>query len=194
MIIIIGVDVFSQDLYNAPLEQRKQLAFTPKAFIGPSVGRNSVTGNIGVLAEVHVYKNVSLLGAVGYDNWGGCFSGQLRYYRQYPLRFYYGVGFSSYTGVKSYKSKMTVEGEEEKIEVEMNLHKLNCLKFAIGHHFRLGKRMRLNFELGYAVPLTTDFYEIKTPGIVLTKESENTMDLMKPSGLIIGAAFTIGLK
>jgi hypothetical protein len=193
ILFLTGLKASGQGLYDAPIEEKKQFVFTPNFFIGPSVGRNNISGMLGALAELHIYKNISVVGGAGMDNWGGCFSGQIRYYRKYPLRFFYGVGFSSYTGLKDTKIKLKVEGLDDPTEVEMDLHKINCIRLSFGHHFKLGKRMRVNFELGYEIPLTTDFYTIKDPTIALTKDSENTMDFMKPSGLILGAAFSIGL-
>jgi hypothetical protein len=182
-----------QEIYNAPLEEKKQLAFVPNIFIGPSVGKNNIAGIIGILAEVHVYKKVTLVGAAGLDVWGGTLSAQARYYRRYPVGVFYGVGFSTFTGVNGYKRDLEVENQEDMVEVEMDLKKVNCINICIGQHFKLGKRMRLNFLLGYAIPMQTDFYEIKTPNIVLTSSSEDAMDLLTPGGLILGAAFSIGI-
>lgn len=184
----------AQGLYDAPLEEKKQLAFVPTIFIGPSIGVNNISGMMGVLLETHIFNKTAIAGGLGIGNWGAKFSVQGRYYRHYPIGVFYGIGFSSATGMKSFKTELEVENAEDPVEVEMELHKVKCLNISVGQHFKLGRRMRLNFELGYAIPLQTNFYDIITPGVQLTDASEQQMDLMTPGGLIIGVAFSIALK
>jgi hypothetical protein len=183
-----------QGLYDAPLEEKKQLAFVPNIFIGPGVGTNNISGMMGVLAELHVYKKITVAGGMGISYWGGKFSFQTRFYRRYPVGVFYGIGLSTSTGMKSYKMDLEVENKQDPVNVEMELHKVNCLNLSIGQHLKLGRRMRLNFELGYAIPLQADFYDIKTPDVQLTDASENQMALLAPGGLILGIALSLGLK
>lgn len=149
---------------------------------------------IGVLAELHVYKKITIAGGLGMGSWGGKYSVQARYYRRYPVGVFYGIGLTTATGAKDYEMELEVKNEEDLKKVKMDLHKINCINITIGQHLRLGKRMRLNFELGYAIPLQNDFYEIKTSGVELTKTSEQQMDLLTPGGLIVGAAFSLAIK
>jgi hypothetical protein len=187
---------FSQGtgIYDAPLEEKPQLKFIPGKFIGPGVGVNNISGMIGLLAEIHIYKNFSLAGGAGIGLWGGKTSIQARYYKHYPISIFYGLGMSTAYGIKNYEPKLSIEPDGNTEKVKMDLNKVRCINFSIGQQFRLGRRMRLNFELGYAIPLQTKFYEVKTPGVVLTKQSEQSMDTMTPGGLIVGIAFSTGLK
>jgi hypothetical protein len=194
-IILLFASTFikGQGIYDVPDEKKQQPTFVPHIYIGPGVGINNISGMMGAILELHVCKPFSLVGGLGLGNWGAKYSAQARFYRRFPIGVFYGFGISGTTGVKNYEIKLDVEDHEEKVNVKMNLHKVNCLNFSIGQQFRLGSRMRLNFELGYAIALTSNFYDIKTPDIVLTQKSKDAMEFNRPGRLILGVAFSIGI-
>jgi hypothetical protein len=194
--LIIPVLSYSQepDIYDQPEPEPEQKpVIIPKTFLGPSVGINNISGVIGFLAEVNIVKNVSLTGGVGIGAWGYKASLGGRYYRNYPKGVFYGLGISTATGGKDQEIELTVEPNNEKQTVTMDLDQVYNVNLSIGYQFRIGKKARFNFEVGYSAALQNEPYEVTTPGVQLTKESRQVMDFMSPSGLIFGLAFTFGI-
>jgi hypothetical protein len=197
-ILLISLSVFSfpqqQGKYDSSSVERQQRNSVPKFYIGPGVGIKNISGMIGMLAEVNVVKNFSLAGGLGIGIWGYKVSLQARYYRSVPKGVFYGLGLSTASGLKSTEMELLVEPDDKTRKVEMDLLRVYNINLSIGYQFRLGRKTRLGFEIGYSVPLQTKFYTVNTPGVVLTKESEQTMDFRTPGGLIVGLAFSFGLK
>jgi len=186
---------FSQErkLDDSLLVEKPKQVFTSGFYFGPSIGSNNISGIIGILAEARVYKNFTLAGGLGILFWGPKFSLQARYYKKYPLSFYYGLGISSISGFKGRIINLNVEPEGKPEDVNLDYADVKLINISIGDQLRLGRRTRLNFEFGYAIPMQTEFYKIKTSGVVLTKDSENLLDSMAPGGFILGITFSLGL-
>jgi hypothetical protein len=196
LIFLTPIFSYSQDsgIYSAPQETKPKKVFVPTKYIGESIGYNNMAGLVGFIFEANVYRNFSIAGGLGIDNWGGRVSFQVRHYRKFPFDYYYGLGYSFLTGVKDFEQELEVEPFGKKQKLKMNLNSVRCVNLSIGKPVRLGSRLRLNFEMGYSIPLQTKFYDINTPGARLTKDSEDYMFSMSPGGLIFGITFSLGLK
>ena len=194
LLLIIPVLLYSQDpgIYDQPETEQKQVII-PKIFLGPSLGINNICGMIGFLAEVNIVKNFSLAGGVGVGFWGYKASLAGRYYNHYPRGVYYCLGISAASGYNDITYNLKVKPDSS-MDVDMILHPAYNLNISIGYQFKIGKKNRLNLEIGYSLPLNNNLYEVKTPGVELTDESKQVMDLLTPGGLIIGMAFSFGIK
>jgi hypothetical protein len=200
-ILLISLSVFSfaqqqGAIYDSSAAERPQRKSVPKFYIGAGVGINNISGMVGILAEVKVVKNFSLTGGLGIGPWGYKVSLQSRYYRNIPKGVFYGLGLSTASGSKDTQMQLMVEPDKPDNvlqKVDMDLLRVYNINLSIGYQFRLGRKTRLGFEIGYSVPLQTEFYTIDDPSIVLTKESEATMSTWSPGGLIFGISFSFDL-
>jgi len=193
---------FAQDtgIYDQPDkdqndETEKKEMYIAKTYLGPSIGINNISGMIGFLAEVNIVKNVTLTGGLGMGAWGYKASLGGRYYRNYPKGIFYGLGISTATGGKEVEVDLNVEPDNRKETVKMDLDQVFNVNLSLGYQFRLGKRARFNFEVGYSVPLQDEPYKVSNSNsnFVLSSDGKKAMDFSTPGGLILGIAFTFGI-
>jgi hypothetical protein len=189
------VSSFSQEqkLDDSLLIEKPKPVFISGMYFGPSIGSNNVAGIVGLLTEVRIYRNFTLAGGLGIALWGPKVSLQARYYKNYPLNFYYGLGYSFISGFDEVEQNLYIESVKDPQKVKLEYLDVKVITISIGDQLRLGRRTRLSFELGYAIPMQTEFYEIKSPGVALTKDSENILYKEAPGGFILGITFSLGL-
>jgi hypothetical protein len=161
-------------------------------YFGLATGIN-YGGLFGLTAEFNVYKNLAVAGAVGVGSWGYKFFGDLRLYKNFPKGIYYAAGINYSTGIPEIELDLeTISGTTQKVTME--LKPVTNIDLGIGYAWRLGKRMRFNLEMGYAVDITSgDGYEVKGSQPELSDVSKKVMTIMKPGGFRFGLGFNIGL-
>ncbi|HYG38461.1 MAG TPA: hypothetical protein VD908_07585 [Cytophagales bacterium] len=186
--------VFAQeDLFNSrPVKEKPQVK---KVYIGIATGIDNYTGLIGPSVEVNIIQGLTAYGGAGIGTWGYKASGGVKYYLKYPFKWAFNVGFSHATGIKDYTLEIETQsgtGAPVVNEITMDWKPSNTLNISAMYHFRLGKKNRFSLELGYAFPITDNFYKV-TDGTILTEEEETFIRILQPGGIIIGAAFSFGL-
>lgn len=181
------------DQFNSrPVKEKPQ---TKRVYLGFASGIDNYTGLIGPSLEVNIINGLTVYGGAGLGSWGYKASGGVKYYLKYPFKWAFNLGFSHATGIKDYTFEIETESPQGSVgitEVTMDWHPSNTLNISGLYHIRLGKKNRFNVELGYALPLTENFYTIKK-GYELSDTGEANMQLLQPGGLIIGVGFTFGL-
>jgi hypothetical protein len=194
-ILSVCLLVVSFNLFSVESDSTKNVSASETYapfYLGIGTGINNVCGMAGILAELQVYKNVSLAGGVGLGGWGYKSSIGIRIYHSYPRKLFYGIGFSSASGMKNFEYDIeTTRSSKEKVTFDLN--RANNLNLSLGYQWRLGRNSRLNMELGYSIALQSNAYDIKTTGVILTDNSKAVMDFIVPGGLMFGLGLTFGL-
>ncbi|MFO7657846.1 MAG: hypothetical protein R6W78_12330 [Bacteroidales bacterium] len=161
-------------------------------YLGLSTGLN-YSGLFGFTGEFNIYKNLTFSGAVGIGTWGYKFLGDLRLYKQYPKGIYYtgGIGYSS--GIPEIELELeTYSGSTNNYLLELT--PVMNVDLGIGYAWKLGKRLRINLEIGYAIDVTDgNAYRVKGTYPELSDVSKEVMKLMKPGGFRFGLGFNAGL-
>lgn len=192
-LIIFGVGAYCQEEPTADMTTTVQ---EPLIYIG-SIGLDggiNYEGIVALSAEVNVVKNFCVNGAVGMDFWGSKLTIGGRFYSSYPKGVFYGASFSHSSGVKGAKLNLetTTSGTSTE-KIELNLKPVSNLNLAIGYQWKLGNRFRIHMDIGYAVALEPEPWEVVTPGKELTKISEQILNFYAPGGLMLGLGFSVGL-
>jgi hypothetical protein len=185
---VLSIVVFSQNIdKNVP-------PFTPVINVGVSSGSNNFTSYAGLLAEVHVIKNLTALGGVGIGPWGVKTSVGARYYKEYAKGIYFGLSYSSCAGKNNDTLTLETFMPDTIVnqDVILNLKKAKTVNLSIGYCWRIMKRSRFYLELGYSIPLNQEPYEIVTEGIYLTESGKQNIEGLAPGGFILGWGFIIG--
>ena len=82
-------------------------------------------------------------------------------------------------------------GEEEQVELDLN--KVGTINLIYSYNLKIGRSCKLIFSTGYAISVTEDPYEIKSPVVRITEYSKRFLKFMQPGGLIIGFKFMFGI-
>ncbi|MBN1415491.1 MAG: hypothetical protein JW973_10355 [Bacteroidales bacterium] len=150
-------------------------------------------GTMGFMAEFRVLKNLTLAGSAGIGSWGFRLTSDIRYYNKFPNGLYYSAGFNRSTGRREIKMKLeTASGVEDSVSLE--LKPVNNINVGVGYMWRLWKRGRLNFIIGYAFDISTgDCYALKPSQPELSEDGKETITNSKPGGFFFGIGLSIGL-
>ncbi|MBN2613746.1 MAG: hypothetical protein JXB00_19470 [Bacteroidales bacterium] len=161
-------------------------------YMGLSTGIN-YAGLFGFTGEFNIYKNLTFSGAVGIGTWGYKFLGDLRLYKHYPQGIYYTAGIGYASGIPEIELEMeTYAGDMH--DYLLALNPVMNVDLGIGYAWKLGKRLRISLEIGYAIDVTDgDGFEVKGTYPELSDLSKETMKLMKPGGFRFGLGFNVGL-
>ncbi len=166
--------------------------YGPKFYLGTSTGINNMNGYLGIFAEGKVVDKLAIAGGVGIGMWGYKLGIGPRFYPNYPTGVFYSLSFTTASGFNGIELPLeTTRAQND--TVKFNLNRANNIAFSLGYQFKLFKRGRLHLELGYAIRLKNQPYEVITPGVVLTDISEQVMDMMVPGGIIVGLGLSVGL-
>jgi hypothetical protein len=192
LLIIFSFDGYTQ-AYEYPEQSMEALEFIPEGFLGMSTGINNFNGLLGINGEIKIIRNLTLAGGIGIGSWGYKFAGALRYYIHYPRGFYFGLGYSTATGLKGFETELETTRPGGNQLVELNLNRANNLNLTSGIQWRLGKRFRLGLEFGYSVPLQDKAWDLVTSNVELSDNSEQVLEILTPGGLIVGFGFSVGI-
>ncbi len=187
-------NLFAQtdNMYAQTQEQERIQPPPSKVYLGISTGINNFNGMFGANAEFNLAPKASLIAGVGIGGWGSKLSGGFRGYKHFPKGFVYSASFSTHSGIQGYE--MDLETTSGTQTVEMDLHRFNTLNFTLGGAWPLGKsNIRFHFEGGYSLPITVDAYDIVTPGVTLSEDSEAILEMMSPGGIILSLGISFGV-
>lgn len=192
LLSIFVLSGFSQ-AYDYPGRKSEPLEFIPGGYLGISTGINNFNGMLGINGEIKVVKNFTIAGGAGLGGWGYKFAAAVRYYIHYPRGFYFGLGYSTATGLQGFEAELETSRPGGNQMVELNLNRANNLNINASYQWRLGKRFRLGLDFGYSFPLQNKAWELVSEDIVLSDNSEQVMEILTPGGLILGFGFSIGI-
>lgn len=192
LLMILALPVFSQ-AYDYPTRETGPHESVPGGYLGLSSGINNFNGLLGINGELQIVKNLTIAGGAGIGGWGYKFAAAARYYIHYPKGFYFGIGYSTATGLKGFQTELETTRPGGNHMVELNLNRANNLNFNASYQWRLGKRFRLGLDLGYSFPLQDKAWELVDNDVVLTETSEQVLEILTPGGIIIGFGFSIGI-
>jgi len=178
------------EMYTNPVEQDA----APILFLGTGTGINNFNALLGIFVEGNVVHNFTLAGGFGIGDWGYKAAVAARYYRHYPYKVFYGLGFSSASGIRNIELELYTEPSGEAELVELNLRRANALNLTLGYQFKVFKKSRIYLEFGYGIRLQRTPYEVVTPNVQLDEISIQTLDMMVPGGFIFGVGFSRGFK
>jgi hypothetical protein len=170
---------------------------TSKLYFGIGTGLNNYLGLAGVTLEYRVADPITMYGAVGLGSWGSKISVGGRYYGNYPSKWAFGLGYSQASGIENLEMDLPADyvvGYSSTVKVPFKLKSAGTLNFSAMRYWMLGanSKNRFNIELGYAVPVATDPYEING-AYKLTAYGKAFMNTMQPGGLILGLGLSFGL-
>jgi hypothetical protein len=190
IIVSLPILIYGQEkeLYVNPVEQD----VPPALYVGTGTGMNNLNAFLGFFLEGNIIQNFTLAGGFGIGAWGYKAAVAARYYRKYPYKVFYGLGFSTASGISNIELEVYTEPNNETEFVEFRMKRANTLNLSLGYQFKAGKKGRIYLELGYGIRLQPDRYEILTPNVQLTETSTQVMDMMVPGGLILGVGYSFG--
>lgn len=195
-IVLIVSSLFA---FNALSSSQTHLPIKPsnsKGFIGLGFGINDYGTGIGV--EFKGQDKLWLYGNAGLSTWGYRLTGGISFYPNgNGYRSSFSLGYSYASGVNDFEPTLEVNKYfaatyQEYLEkpVLMDLYSLNTLNFIYSYSLKTGRKSKFVFSGGYSLVLTEELYNNKT-NYVLSKKSEDFIDLMAPGGIIIGVKFMI---
>jgi hypothetical protein len=182
-----------------------QEGLTPDAYnlyFGTSSGINNMNGMIGGNIEIRSGSKTSFTGAFGLGLWGIKGSGYLKYYKNFPVGYYYGVGYSWHSGIKNFSMEMLSDEEltgveaptQEKEYIEYNFLSVSAINIICGHQWSFSKDdlFRFYIEGGYAFPLKKTPFEILTEEYIHDEDTKAFLETISPGGLILAIGVSIG--
>lgn len=168
-----------------------------KFYLGVGTGLNNYLGLIGPSAEYRLSDKITVFGGAGLGSWGWKTSAGLKYYGNFPEGWSFNLGISHATGLDNIEIELPsecVQFASDKTKVPFDLKGANTLNLSAMKYWPLGtfSKTRFNIELGYAIPLGENQYEVKSTD-VLTSKGKYFMNILQPGGLILGLGFSFGL-
>jgi hypothetical protein len=169
-------------LCSTSFAQRKQTTIdrpNPSgSYLGLTTGINNIGGLAGLTFEGALTPTFSGKVALGVGGWGTKFAVAGKYYKQFPTSWSFGVGYSTASGARN------IDLELDNQKIKMNLDRSHNLDFVIGKAW--GNKIRFGLEFGYSVPVSGGTYAPVDKTVVLSTTSKRVLDLLSPSGLILG--------
>ena len=162
-----------------------------KVFIGVSTGFNNFVGMLGVNIAVRANNQLFIRGGLGSGGWGSKFSIGIKYDKKPNSPWAYCLGLSSMPGMNGLKQSLTVKSGTKK-DVSINYKSATTLNLSMLYTKKISGKFYFNTEIGYALPLKAGTWEIPN-GEELSSDSEKTLDLTRPGGMILGVGFSFGL-
>jgi hypothetical protein len=169
-----------------PNEEKRHL------YLGLSSGINNIASLFGLSLEVPFSENMSGKLGVGVGGWGSVIGIAGKYYKQYPVSWSFGVGYSTASGYKEIPLGLTTRLTPNTTEqIKMNADRAHMIDLVTGKSW--GNKVKFNLELGYSIRVNGGAYTTVDKTIVLSETSTTAMNLLSPGGLIIGLGLTFRL-
>lgn len=173
-------------------KEKTKVAIVPSVFLGGGLSLNDY--GFGACIEIPVISKLSIYGNAGLGGWGTKLGVGIHFYfSKTPYRSAFSIGYATASGLEDFETQLQVYPSGLTETVILDLHRAGSLNFRYSYNFRLGKKHKFVLTAGYAVPLSTNPYELKTKGVTLSETSKQVLDLLQPGGLIFGFKFMFGV-
>ena len=202
IIFFISFSSFSQDYYykEDPHSKSKDTIFKkpikpseadtfPKFYFGFGAGLNNYNGLLGIGAKFRIHKTIFLRAGAGIGTWGNKLSFSVEYDRKYTRCWAYGIGYSTCSGIKNFKTQLETTASQPKTEeVTIDLLRASTINLTTSYNWYFHRKRLFYIEFGLAVAVESEPYSVKSPS-VLTDNSKRALRLLQPGGLIFGLGF-----
>jgi len=191
--MLIAIFLFLNKPVNAQQESpAPEPAYVPSLYFGLGLGINDY--GFGACLEAPIIDKLSFYGNAGLGGWGWKLGAGISFYpSKFPDKSSLSIGYSSGAGMKDFETVLTVEPDDVSEKVILNLNRVGTVNLIYSYNFIVGSKGKFSLSAGYAIPVTTNPYEVVTPGITLTQTSMMVMDMMQPGGVILGFKFLFGV-
>jgi hypothetical protein len=194
-ILLLPILASAQDdhVITDPHYRIKKTARCPKVLIDLSTGFNNNGGILGVGADYHFIKDMSIHGGLGTSTWGGKFYGGFKVHmRPCHVGWAFGGGLTYNTGIQEMVMDLpTIQGQDETVRLryvpQTNVFIAGYRSWYVGRN-----RNRIYMQLGYSVPTNSKKYE-QLSGSTITKEASRTIRGISPGGIIVALGFSLGV-
>jgi hypothetical protein len=164
---------------------------TPSHFWGLGIMFNE--GGLGGALEIPLAQKVYLAGNAGLGSWGYKIGAGITFYPEgVPYKSAYSLGFSHATGLAGFETELFVEPDDQEKDVTLDLLPANTINLMYSYNIRLRTTNKFVLYTGYAIPVTSKAFKLKTDGITLSSTSEQMLQILQPGGLILGFRFMFG--
>lgn len=163
------------------------------SYVGLGTGFNNHNGLLGLSLEVGLQESISLRAGAGLGTWGAKLSGGLLVKTGSDKDWKLGVGYSTSSGLKDFKSELEVASGDTQ-EVLMDLHRVGTLNLSLMKCWESKKGNVFNLEFGYAIPLGGDDYYTVKDGSTLSEASEKVLEIIRPGGLTLAISYMIKIS
>ncbi len=167
----------------------------PRVYLGGGTGCNDF-GIMGIGAEFPVSRKLQGYFDLGVGGWGSKVGAGGTYYFDFINKgSSMSAGISSASGIENMNTGIVDESNVNKDSVFINAKPLYTLNIKYAYSFPLGRSHRNKFQLsyGYSIPLSTDNYEIISPGTKENDDIKRRIKILEPGGLILGAKIMFGI-
>ena len=202
IIFFISSFCFSQDYYNkedAHNNKRdsvrkksvtpSELDTFPEFYFGIGAGLNNYNGLFGIGAKYRIHKTFFLRAGAGIGSWGSKLSIGVIYERKHASCWSYGIGYSSCSGLRNFKTQLeTVASAPNTEEVTIDLLRASTVNLTTSYNWYFRRKKIFYLEFGLAVAVESEPYSVKSAS-VLTDNSKRALRLLQPGGLIFGLGF-----
>jgi hypothetical protein len=157
-------------------------------------GINNLTGVIGLRLDAVISEKIMLSAGAGFGGWGYklSLSGIYRTKSNWnPM-----IGVARATGIDAIPLKLEVMegGYTRNRDVTVELRPVTTLNFGVEKQWFTKKGNRIYIDLGYSLSgFESPLFTIKTPGVVVTEDGKNSIRVISPGGLILGAGIAFHL-
>ena len=191
-LLLVSIIIVSVLKINAQSGDNNKSDSLPVVYLGIGSGINNYTGLIGLSVNLRAYDKIFLQGGIGIGSWGTKMTIGLRYDLSYKKGWSFGVGLSTCSGLKDFKTNLELQDGTTK-EVLLDLNRANTLNLKATYNFMLGKNNNFYLDFGYALPLDASPWKVKD-GSVISSTSNSVMAMVAPGGILLGLGFMFGLK
>jgi hypothetical protein len=188
LITLISLTVFKA---NAQSSNSIKTDTLPNFYLGIGTGMNNYTGLLGLSINLRLQNKVFFQGGLGIGTWGSKYTIGLRLDRSYGKGWSYGIGFSSCSGLRDFKTNLELQSGIKQ-DVTLDLLRANTLNLKATHNWMIHKRNTFYVDLGYAIALQSSPWKV-TDGSEISTTSKSALDMLAPGGVILGLGFTFGL-
>jgi hypothetical protein len=196
IVLITGLLIFirptalllGQQTFQIPNESKN-----PSLYLGLGLAVNDYGLGLGI--EIPLSSKISVNGNLGLGGWGFKAGGSLNFYTsQISNKSELSLGYSYASGLKDFNYELWVDPNETKQMINLDLNAIGTINLLYTYNLKIGNSCKAGFSAGYAIPITTTPYKVKTSGAILSSTSQQLLDIMAPGGLIIGIRFMFGIK
>jgi hypothetical protein len=184
--LILSLDLSAQeDKYYDPEDP-------PRFYLGLGTGINSYTGLAGISGNYIIDKTLFVQGSLGLSSWGIRTSIGLRYDQSYRNGLTFGVNLVRSSGINDIDMEFD-SGNGSPNQVNLQFESVSTFNLKAGYNWWFGKYNALNINLGYALALKNQPWEVKD-GSSLTQFEQQVLQLISPGGLIIEMGLIFGIQ